>query len=99
MCCTGIGEQYVVYVTHDDVMRLSKVVPNFKEDFVVYYPGEGEVLKWKPGGDCIFLEDGECRVYDERPLQCRRGPSPGDIRELGYACKLKQGHDFLNTSE
>ena len=90
MCCTGIGEQYAVYVTHEDMERLSKVVPNFREYYIMYYPGEGEVLKWTPGGECIFLEDGGCRVYDERPIQCRRGPSRGDIRKLGYACRMRR---------
>jgi len=34
-------------------------------------PGLAPVLKHKPNGDCFFLGDAGCTIYDKRPVICR----------------------------
>lgn len=41
------------------------------EEGIPGHPGVALVLKHKPNGDCIFLGDGGCTIYDKRPVICR----------------------------
>lgn len=45
------------------------------------------VLKKTPGGDCIFLEGGSCKIYDVRPCICQTYPFSFDGRDIqAYLC-------------
>ena len=77
-CCTG-GPGYV-WLEDEDIVRLSKALRLSPEDFVRQYVrriGERLSLKEVKRGeafDCIFLEGKQCRVYQDRPTQCRKYP-------------------------
>ena len=36
---------------------------------------DGLALKDKANGECVFLEDGGCRVQEAKPLQCKGFPN------------------------
>ena len=52
-------------------------------------------LKEKENGDCIFLKEGKCSIYDVRPRQCRTYPFwPQNLRSpeaWARACRACEG--------
>lgn len=66
LCCRG----YQAIILHpecgDDVSKFQTIeVPN---------PLTGEfalMVEQKPNGDCIYLADKGCSIYDDRPIICR----------------------------
>jgi len=62
-CCTKLD----VMVTPDEERRLEKYGDVFERGRVLVY------LR-KVKGRCIFLENGNCAIYPERPMACVKYP-------------------------
>ena len=81
VCCKG-----TVFLTRDEFTKLSgkavvgagiNIVP-FKVDYGYFYRGVYIVmhlaLSSNISGYCPFLENGLCKIYEERPLMCKAYP-------------------------
>lgn len=78
-CCTSRGSYGFVYLTDDDQKRFSKYFKLTRAQFLKQYCGKknGNVHLIDPvekNGDCLFLEDKKCTVYQARPEHCRTWP-------------------------
>jgi Fe-S-cluster containining protein len=84
-CCRGAFGDNTVTVFPGEIRAimsatglewLDVVVPEEDGDEDEY--GNRQAFEWalrkKPDGDCIFLEDGRCTVYEARPFICRTYP-------------------------
>ena len=84
-CCRAVCGDNVVAVFPGEVRRI--MAASGKSWFEVAKPPESDdfaaegyrhafewVLRRKPDGDCVFLKDGQCTVYDARPHICRTYP-------------------------
>jgi Fe-S-cluster containining protein len=72
------GREGVVYLEPIDLERLGKYL-DLSSTEVLYRFGrrdeDGElVLGQNENGDCVFLADSKCSVYDARPIQCKSYP-------------------------
>lgn len=73
-CCRGEGH---VYLTQEDVKRISESLGLSRETFLktyTYRHHRRPVLRNKPNMDCIFLENSLCAVHDVKPRQCTKWP-------------------------
>lgn len=59
LCCTG-NEQIIVFAEDDPAQFKTEIN---ELGFMV--------LPHKPNGDCIYLEDGKCRIHGRQPYICR----------------------------
>ncbi|MBX7067731.1 MAG: YkgJ family cysteine cluster protein [Parachlamydiales bacterium] len=95
-CCTG--SPGYVFLSRPDIERLAAHFSMKEEEFMrqkVRYVDEHYALLDKPGsGDCIFLENNKCSVYEARPVQCRTFPwwiqnlrDEKDWEEAGKRCE------------
>ena len=104
-CCAGPEEGYV-WLTADEALPIAAKLGITRDDLLRRYArrvaGKYTILEHKTTKDCIFLgprpmEDGRaakgCRVYGQRPAQCRTWPfwpsnlaSPGDWAEAADRC-------------
>jgi len=74
-CCTG-ASGYVWVAPKEAVVlarRLSLSLDDFGRRYLRLVDGHYALLDG-PGGDCIFLHGKHCRVYEDRPMQCRTFP-------------------------
>ena len=78
-CCVSRESYGYVYLSDIDLKRFSKYfqisIKKFKEQYCEITDGfihlaERSELK----GNCIFLKDKKCSVYENRPSQCRTWP-------------------------
>lgn len=77
LCCQN--ELIFLHAQHGDVVTdyLHKVAPN---------PLTGEMgfaLQNKPNGDCIYLGETGCTIYDRAPAVCRKFDCRKLIKNLG----------------
>lgn len=75
-CCRGVGE---VRLTVHDIRRLATAEGLEERTWIqlrtrLAYRRDGLSLVDGAGGACIYLEEDRCRVYADRPEQCRRYP-------------------------
>jgi len=88
-CCS----EYDIPVTPDEERRLRKYGNVFKRSKIGVYLG-------KKRGMCVFRGDDRCRIYDERPMACRKYPfyikQKGDEDSL-YVYNGKVHHIFLDS--
>jgi Fe-S-cluster containining protein len=70
-----------VFLSEIDVKDLSEKLKMSREDFFKKYCKKVDIggfsrisLVEKANNDCIFWENGGCKVYTFRPLQCRTYP-------------------------
>lgn len=76
-CCRSHGEYQFVYLTGEDIGRLSDHFGQTRREFLFEYTerdGAWRVLKWPNNEHCIFLTEQGCSVYESRPEQCRTWP-------------------------
>lgn len=70
-CCTG--EPGYVWVTQAEIQRLAahleKTPVEFLREFAVRVDGRYSLIELA-NGDCVFLGEHGCKVYQDRPLQC-----------------------------
>ena len=88
-CCAGPGEGYV-WVTDSEIAaiaaRLGMSQADMRQEYVRKVGRRFSLVERPDNRDCVFLvPDGEggrrCRIYDERPTQCRTWPFwPGNLR-------------------
>ncbi|HEY2882078.1 MAG TPA: YkgJ family cysteine cluster protein [Pirellulales bacterium] len=74
-CCTGAPGY--VWVNADEIAALAKHLGQSIEDFEAKYVrrvGTRKSLIEYENGDCVFLADRKCSVYEARPRQCRTWP-------------------------
>jgi Fe-S-cluster containining protein len=77
--CCGEEPGYV-FLSKEDISRLAKFLSMGEKEFMetyCRYDAESYFaisLLEKENYDCIFLTEGGCSVYEERPLQCRTYP-------------------------
>ena len=75
-CCTGPGG--AVWVSREEEEALAAALGLDQETLRARYLkrlfGRNRLRERDESGDCIFLEDGRCRVYAQRPAQCQSYP-------------------------
>jgi uncharacterized protein len=76
-CCVSRGGYGYVYMTLEDRRRMAKVLKLSTREFTKKYCDQEDGI-WKianpPDGDCMFLKNKRCSVYEGRPTQCRTWP-------------------------
>lgn len=75
-CCLSRGTHGYVYMTLQDRKRMAKHFELTTHEFTKLHcdKTEGWYHLKVPQGDCKFLQDKKCLVYDARPTQCRTWP-------------------------
>ena len=78
-CCVSRGSYGFVYLSDIDLNRFSKYfkisIKKFKEKYCQITDGFIHLSeKYELNGNCIFLKDRKCSVYNSRPTQCRTWP-------------------------
>ena len=74
-CCTGAPGY--VWVNREEIAALAAHLGLDVADFEAKYVrkvGVRKSLIEYPNGDCVFLKDRKCSVYEARPRQCRTWP-------------------------
>jgi uncharacterized protein len=80
-CCTKEFNDHV-FLLDEEVPRVSKLAPDilkpapyfeFCDNNGTFYVS-GYALRTKEDGPCMFLENGRCQIYEDRPLICRLYP-------------------------
>jgi uncharacterized protein len=79
LCCRF--DSGYVFLSENDVRRLSRHLGLTDKETKARFCREVDTtfvprlsLKEQPNFDCIFWQNGECTVYEGRPLQCRTYP-------------------------
>jgi hypothetical protein len=79
MCCRF--ESGYVFLSAQDVRRLGKYLGISDQEVIRKYCRIVDIggirrvsLAEQENYDCVFWQNGECSVYDARPLQCRNFP-------------------------
>lgn len=81
-CCVSHGEFGYVYMTLEDRKRMAEVLGMTTREFVKEHCHKDDgiwCLKPIESGDCRFLKDKKCSVYEGRPTQCRTWPFWPDV--------------------
>jgi Fe-S-cluster containining protein len=75
-CCTNHEDYAYVYLTEDDIRRISKHLGLTKREFLNEYTmlDDDEIVLKMVEPDCPFLDGWRCMVYEARPVQCRTFP-------------------------
>ena len=78
-CCVSRDSYGFVYLSPDDLKRFEKdfniSIKMFKEKYCQITDGFIHLSeKSELDGNCIFLKDKKCSVYNSRPSQCRTWP-------------------------
>ena len=95
-CCTG-ADGYV-FLSRADVENLAASfempIPNFLRKYTRLVNGDVALLDRPGSGDCIFLKEKRCSVYEARPVQCKTFPwwiqnlrQPSDWQEAARHCE------------
>ncbi len=95
-CCTG-SDGYV-YISKTDIEtmsnHLSLTTKEFTKTYTRHVSGEYALKDQPKSGDCIFLKNNQCSVYEARPIQCRTFPwwvqnlrGPEEWIEAGKHCE------------
>ncbi len=80
--CTGCGEccrgpSGYVWVGMNDIETMAEAMKMSLDGFGRKYLrrcGTRMALVDGPDGNCIFLNNGKCKLYDARPIQCKTFP-------------------------
>lgn len=80
-CCTSKFNDHV-FLLDNEVNRIRKLSPDtlkpapyfeFCDNHGIFYVS-GYALRTKEDGSCMFLEEGRCQIYEDRPTICRLYP-------------------------
>lgn len=78
-CCKP--ESGYLFLTATDLRNLARALRMSDQDFFLEYCEVVDLrlakrvsLVARDSGECVFLVDGSCRLYEHRPLQCRTFP-------------------------
>ena len=77
-CCTG-GPEYQVWLGNDEPEIIREFLGVSRtwlyRRYMTRDSERNSVLRSKDNGECVFLSDnGQCRIYPVRPLQCSTYP-------------------------
>ncbi len=107
-CCTRAINNHIFLLDHD-VTKVKKIDPNAYEpapdpefcdqNGMLYVSGYALRMKEDSNGSCWFLEEGKCRIYDQRFSGCRIYPhmlrrsagAPGHVKWRQFARKGSHG--------
>lgn len=83
-CCTGSGR---VWLTELEIQTIAKAlnmeVVQFVDQSVIRLEGRWSLKEDPTHGDCYFLENGRCTIYNARPRQCKTFPWwPSTLKSL-----------------
>jgi Fe-S-cluster containining protein len=95
-CCTG--SPGYVYLSDQDLEKLAAhfqlSLEKFSRKYVRLIDGGAALLDKPVSGDCVFLENNQCTVYESRPIQCKTFPwwidhlrDPKDWDEAAERCE------------
>ena len=56
-------------------------------------------IKKKPDGSCIYLKDGKCSIYDNRPIACREYDCSNDYRIMHSDHDGRKRRNILEKDE
>ena len=74
-CCTGSGR---VWLSEQEIMSMAQNMVMKVDEFVEFYlervEGRWAIRENPQNGDCHFLKEGKCTIYQHRPRQCRTFP-------------------------
>ena len=77
-CCISRGNYGYVYLTKNDTKKISQKlkisVKIFKKKFCEYTDNFLHLKEINSNGNCQFLDDKKCSIYNVRPMQCRTWP-------------------------
>ena len=77
-CCISRGKHGYVYLTINDIKKIShkfKIsIKLFKKKYCHYTNGYLHLKEIHKNGNCQFLNNKQCSIYDVRPTQCRTWP-------------------------
>ncbi len=77
-CCVSRGNHGYVFLCKRDLSRLAKhfkiSLKKFKTNYCKTTDGFIHLKEIKKNGECIFLKNAKCKVYKNRPTQCRTWP-------------------------
>ena len=74
-CCGGFPGY--VWVSDEEADAIAEFMEITREKFVASYcksVGGRHTLREVDKWNCVMLDDGKCRIYDARPVQCRTFP-------------------------
>lgn len=77
-CCGGFPGY--VWVSDEEADSIAELLGLGRDEFLADYcaRADGRYTIRELGGeekwDCVMLEDGRCRIYEARPVQCRTFP-------------------------
>lgn len=75
-CCVSRGAYGYVYLSARDRRRMAAELKMPTREFTRTYCEKKDGFFYLKGltGDCVFLKDKRCTVYEGRPTQCRTWP-------------------------
>ena len=77
-CCVSRGTYGFVYLSEKDLKKISyflKIKTEiFKKKFCQYTNKFLHLKEVNKNGNCIFLKEKKCTIYNARPTQCRTWP-------------------------
>ncbi len=76
-CCRWPGQ---VKIAEAEITRIAAFLGLTEFDFIQEFTRlradrRGLSLKERSGGDCVFLDGGDCRIQPVKPAQCRAFPN------------------------
>ena len=94
-CCTGSGRVWLGEAELRALAeRLELDVNDFVRDYIERVDGRWALREDPARGDCCFLNEGRCEIYEARPRQCRTFPwwpttleSPERWRDTRRVCE------------
>ena len=98
--CCGT-EPGFIFVTEDEVLNI-KAITGLEEADFIRETKYGKSIREMDNYDCIFLKKCKCKIYDNRPEQCKRFPfwdiflnSPDDWNSVAKFCiGVNKGRSF-----
>lgn len=90
-CCRWPGQ---VRLSDAEIVRIAEHMGLTENEFIQGHTRltaqrDGLALKDKADGSCAFLEDGNCRIQDAKPQQCRDFPNLWNFPGFESVCRAK----------
>ena len=90
-CCRWPGQ---VRLTDREISRLAQFLTLSEHDFIQRFARlrsdrQGLALIDKPNGECVFLENGGCKVQSVKPQQCRDFPNLWNFPGFEQVCRAR----------
>lgn len=96
VCCKN--EDVVIRVEDGDILE------NYKTHGKIRYGETVQILDHQPNGDCVYLIENKCSIYEERPIVCRSYDCRIDFlshtrstKNKGFNPNFEEGKKRINT--